>query len=94
MVSSYSLSCNTVHTKTAVPEIIDFGYPQNSEADTLKTYITTESIVSSSIAAVRITLWSEPRLPAHGITGGILQNHSASYGLYKLAEGRCQVQEE
>ena len=75
-------------------EIIDFGYPQNSEADTLKTYITTESIVSSSIAAVRITLWSEPRLPAHGITGGILQNHSASYGLYKLAEGRCQVQEE
>ncbi len=33
-------------------EIIDFGYPQNSEADTLKTYITTESIVSTNIAAV------------------------------------------
>ena len=33
------------------PEIIDFGYPQNSEIDTLKTYITTESIVSSAIAA-------------------------------------------
>lgn len=32
-------------------EIIDFGYPQNSEIDTLKTYITTESIVSSAIAA-------------------------------------------
>lgn len=29
------------------PEICDFGYPQNSEIDTLKTYITTESIVSS-----------------------------------------------
>ena len=33
-------------------EILDFGYPQNSEIDTLKTYITTESIVSSAIAAV------------------------------------------
>lgn len=33
-------------------EIIDFGYPQNSEADTLKTYITTESVMASSIAAV------------------------------------------
>lgn len=34
-----------------MPEINDFGYPQNSEIDTLKTYITTESIVSSAIAA-------------------------------------------
>ena len=33
-------------------EINDFGYPQNSEIDTLKSYITTESIVSSAIAAV------------------------------------------
>ena len=35
-------------------EINDFGYPQNSEIDTLKTYITTESIVSTKIAAVRL----------------------------------------
>lgn len=28
------------------PEIIDFGYPQNSETDTLKMYITTESVKS------------------------------------------------
>ena len=34
-------------------EINDFGYPQNSEIDTLKTYITTESIVSTDIAVVR-----------------------------------------
>ncbi len=27
-------------------EILDFGYPQNSEIDTLKMYITTESIKS------------------------------------------------
>ena len=33
-------------------EIIDFGYPQNSEIDTLKTLIMTESIVSSATAAV------------------------------------------
>jgi len=38
-------------------EICDFGYPQNSEIDTLKSYITTESIVSTSaIAAVRYHL--------------------------------------
>ncbi|KAH7929629.1 clathrin adaptor, mu subunit, partial [Leucogyrophana mollusca] len=34
-----------------IDEINDFGYPQNSEIDTLKTYITTESIVSTAIAA-------------------------------------------
>lgn len=34
-------------------EIIDFGYPQNSETDTLKAYITTESIRSSPSAVVR-----------------------------------------
>lgn len=36
-----------------VTEINDFGYPQNSEIDTLKSYITTESVVSSQIVAVR-----------------------------------------
>ena len=42
-----------------VVEIIDFGYPQNSEIDTLKTYITTESIMSSAAAVARamIDLW-------------------------------------
>jgi len=40
---------------TVLTEINDFGYPQNSEIDTLKTYITTESIVSSEYAAVSLT---------------------------------------
>lgn len=31
-------------------EIIDFGYPQNTETDTLKQYITTEGIKSESIS--------------------------------------------
>lgn len=35
---------------TTLPEINDFGYPQNSEIDTLKTYITTESVVSATQA--------------------------------------------
>lgn len=35
-----------------ITEIIDFGYPQNSEIDTLKTYITTESVMSTNLAAV------------------------------------------
>ena|SRR5690554_3008759 len=29
-----------------IVEVLDFGYPQNSEADTLKMYITTESVKS------------------------------------------------
>lgn len=32
-----------------VDEILDFGYPQNSEIDTLKSYITTESVMSTAI---------------------------------------------
>jgi AP-2 complex subunit mu-1 len=32
-------------------EICDFGFPQNSEIDTLKSYITTESVVSQGIPA-------------------------------------------
>ena len=39
--------------QTCFVEIVDFGYPQNSEFDTLKTYITTESIRASSSAIVR-----------------------------------------
>ncbi|KAG6818610.1 hypothetical protein H0H93_003474, partial [Arthromyces matolae] len=34
-----------------IDEINDFGYPQNSEIDTLKSYITTETVVSSATAA-------------------------------------------
>lgn len=36
-------------------EILDFGYPQNSEIDTLKMYITTESI-KSEMAVVSLSL--------------------------------------
>ena len=33
-------------------EILDFGYPQNTESDTLKMYVTTEEIKYSAAAPV------------------------------------------
>ncbi|KAJ3742034.1 Mu homology domain-containing protein [Lentinula detonsa] len=42
-----SIKNNFVVVYELVDEINDFGYPQNSEIDTLKTYITTESVVSA-----------------------------------------------
>ncbi len=36
-------------------EILDFGYPQNSESDTLKMYITTEGVKSEQ-AVVRLVI--------------------------------------
>lgn len=63
------LDCDTHHTT----EINDFGYPQNSEIDTLKTYITTESIVSTSIAAVRL-----PRRPVASAHYHNRRNHQKS----------------
>lgn len=39
-------------TGRVVAEILDFGYPQNSETDTLKMYITTEGVKSEQ-AVVR-----------------------------------------
>lgn len=38
---------------SVLAEILDFGYPQNSEIDTLKMYITTEG-VKSDLAIVRL----------------------------------------
>lgn len=50
-VDEESVKNNFVLIYELIDEIIDFGYPQNSETDTLKTYITTESIISSAYAA-------------------------------------------
>jgi len=50
-VDEESIKNNFVLIYELIDEINDFGYPQNSEIDTLKTYITTESIISSAIAA-------------------------------------------
>ncbi|RDB22239.1 AP-2 complex subunit mu [Hypsizygus marmoreus] len=50
-IDEESVKNNFVLIYELIDEINDFGYPQNSEIDTLKSYITTESIVSSAIAA-------------------------------------------
>lgn len=41
-----SVKSNFVLIYELLDEILDFGYPQNSEIDTLKMYITTEGIKS------------------------------------------------
>lgn len=74
----------------ATLEINDFGYPQNSEIDTLKSYITTESIVSASIAAVSVkgimpcSFWF-----LMDTTGRILQDHHTGDRCDELATCRC-----
>jgi len=49
-VDEESIKNNFALIYELIDEINDFGYPQNSEIDTLKTYITTESVVSTTIA--------------------------------------------
>ncbi|TFK68278.1 clathrin adaptor, mu subunit [Pluteus cervinus] len=49
-IDEEAIKNNFVLVYELIDEICDFGYPQNSEIDTLKTYITTESVVSSIIA--------------------------------------------
>jgi AP-2 complex subunit mu-1 len=49
-IDEESVKNNFVVIYELIDEINDFGYPQNSEIDTLKTYITTESIVSTNFA--------------------------------------------
>jgi hypothetical protein len=76
-----------------VIEINDFGYPQNSEIDTLKTYITTESIVSTNIAVVRLPF---PPISRCGLIhimkiGRIIENHKSSNRRYELETGGCKV---
>ncbi|OAX34189.1 clathrin adaptor, mu subunit [Rhizopogon vinicolor AM-OR11-026] len=50
-VDEESVKNNFVLIYELIDEISDFGYPQNSEIDTLKSYITTESVISSAIVA-------------------------------------------
>lgn len=47
-VDEESVKSNFVLIYELIDEIIDFGYPQNSEIDTLKSYITTEGVRSTA----------------------------------------------
>jgi hypothetical protein len=67
-------------------EINDFGYPQNSEIDTLKTYITTESIVSSAIAVVDSSILPYYLVCSFDcVVGRIVENHNTSHWCDELA---------
>lgn len=47
----FSVTDSLSNMPAPCPEILDFGYPQNSEIDALKMYITTEG-VKSELAVV------------------------------------------
>lgn len=49
-IDEESIKNNFTLVYELIDEICDFGFPQNSEIDTLKSYITTESVVSQNIA--------------------------------------------
>lgn len=67
-----------------VVEINDFGYPQNSEIDTLKTYITTESVMSTNVAAVRTFILLYARRPQYARLGGVFEDYNASNRCHQL----------
>lgn len=52
-----SVKNNFVLIYELLDEILDFGYPQNSEIDTLKMYITTESIKSEMAVVSSLILY-------------------------------------
>ena len=59
-------------------EILDFGYPQNTETETLKMYITTEGVKSEkTIVGHTLPVFRDSRLTMH--TGRYFKNHNASY---------------
>lgn len=50
-IDEESIKNNFALVYELIDEICDFGYPQNSEIDTLKSYITTESVLSQGLPA-------------------------------------------
>lgn len=93
MVSTFSFLHIVMEVLNHAIEINDFGYPQNSEIDTLKTYITTESIVSTNIAVVRLPFPSHIAMWSHHIIeiGRIVKNYKSSDGRYELETGGCKI---
>lgn len=85
------------HVPDIVPEIIDFGYPQNSEIDTLKMYITTESIKSELAVVSLFTETPGPsrkRLTNDLSERGLVKDYDTSHRSNVLASFGCQVPKE
>jgi hypothetical protein len=77
-------------------EILDFGFPQNSEIDALKMYITTES-VKSELAVVR--LYSPITFALYSLyvlllERGFFEDHLSSDRERKLAEDWRQISQK
>lgn len=53
-------------TPADLGEILDFGYPQNSEIDTLKMYITTEGVKSEMAVVREPAFWALHQLDYRG----------------------------
>jgi hypothetical protein len=83
---------NFVLVYELLDEILDFGYPQNTETDTLKMYITTEG-VKSERAMVGASTCSEKAF-ADTSVGGLVENHNASNRCSVMAASRHQVPQE
>jgi AP-2 complex subunit mu-1 len=75
---------NFVLVYELLDEILDFGYPQNTETDTLKMYITTEG-VKSERAMVRQLSGGDGQAIADSGIGGLVQDHNASHGRTLMA---------
>lgn len=82
------------HDLRHLAEILDFGYPQNSETDTLKMYITTESVKSEQavVRRVHVICWTDAEKSA--AARGIVENHHSSDWRNLMAAIRCKVPQE
>lgn len=61
-------------------EVVDFGFPQNTDTDTLKRYITTEGVKSSNNSSSSLLPSQIARIGKIGIGGGSNNNSSGNNG--------------
>jgi len=85
---------NFVLVYELLDEILDFGYPQNTETDTLKMYITTEGVKSERAMVRSTSVNGDSESIANVPIGGLLQDHYASHRRTLVAASRHQVPKE
>lgn len=85
---------NFVLVYELLDEILDFGYPQNTETDTLKMYITTEGVKSERAMVCASSSEPQPACTANNSVGGFLQDHNASHRCHVMAPKRHQIPQE
>ena len=88
-----------IRAPSPLVEILDFGYPQNSETDTLKMYITTEGVKSEQavVGLVSRSFWtafSADIAPEHTAARGLFKDHNPGHWRYLVAPRRREIQEK